>query len=131
MSEIDLYDYDLPQELIAQEPVGQRTDARLMLVDRSEGSIEHHHVRDLPSLVPAGDTMVMNNSRVMKARLVGYRKRTGGRWQGLFLQSDAETGIWEVLTKTRGTLQPGEAIVIQDRDGRDGMHLLVIDRTDT
>lgn len=130
MSEIDDYDYDLPRELIAQEPLATRSDARLMVIDRDSRSIAHHHVRDLPELLSAGDTLVMNNSRVVPARLVGYRQNTGGRWQGLYLQADRETGIWQVLTKTRGTLKPGEIIVIKDRDARDGMQLVVIARTD-
>ncbi|TWU46223.1 S-adenosylmethionine:tRNA ribosyltransferase-isomerase [Rubripirellula tenax] len=130
MNEIDLYDYQLPKELIAQEPLATRSDSRLMLVDRDRGTIDHHHVRDLPELLAAGDTLVMNNSKVVPARLVGYRSITGGRWQGLFLQADRETGIWEVLTKTRGTLRDGETIVVKDRDGRDGMHLVVVARTD-
>lgn len=130
MSEIDLYDYELPRELIAQEPARVRTDARLMLVDRSSGAIGHHHIRDLPELIGAGDTLVMNNSRVMPARLVGYRTRTGGRWQGLFLRCEPQSGVWEVLTKTRGKLQAGETITIRDRDARDGMLLTVVSRTD-
>ena len=130
MSEIDLYDYDLPRELIAQEPMKVRSDARLMFVDRSSGEIDHYHVRDLPELLRANDVLVMNNSRVVPARLIGYRTQTKGRWQGLFLKADPETGIWEVLTKTRGTLQAGETITVQDREGRDGMLLLVVARTD-
>jgi S-adenosylmethionine:tRNA ribosyltransferase-isomerase len=130
MSEIELYDYDLPRELIAQDPLTTRSDARLMLVNRSTGEIDHYHVRDLPDLLQPGDTMVMNNSRVVPARLMGYRAKTHGRWQGLFLRADPQTGVWEVLTKTRGTLNTGEAIVVQDRNARDGMQLIVISRTD-
>ena len=130
MNEIELYDYDLPRERIAQNPLPTRSDARLMLVDRASGKIDHHHVRDLPEILSPGDVMVMNNSRVIPARLIGYRTRTEGRWQGLFLQADPMTGIWEVLTKTRGKLQPGESITIQDREGRDGMLLNVVARTD-
>lgn len=130
MSELDLYDYELPRELIAQEPLPVRSDARLMLVDRSTGSIEHHHVRDLPDLLRVNDTLVLNDSRVIPAKLVGYRTTTQGRWQGLYLRSDPETGIWEVLTKTRGTLAPGESITVQDRNGLDGMLLRVVARTD-
>ncbi len=130
MNEIDQYDYRLPPELIAQDPVATRSDARLMLVDRDSGRIEHHYVRDLPDLLRKGDTLVMNNSRVVPARLVGFRSTTGGRWQGLYLQADRETGVWEVLTKTRGTLRNGETIVVKDRDARDGMELVVVTRTD-
>jgi len=131
MSDLDLYDYELPRERIAQDPLSTRSDARLMLVDRDTGNIDHYHVRDLPELLRAGDTLVMNNSRVVPARLVGYRTKTGGRWQGLFLQADPTSGVWEVLTKTRGKLQPGESLTIQDRHGRDGMQLQVLARTES
>lgn len=124
------YDYDLPRELIAQEPAPNRIDARLLVVDRDKAELSHHHVRDLPELLESGDTLVMNNSRVMPARLIGFRTQTRGRWQGLFLRADEETGVWEILTKTRGTLQSGETITIEDSDGREGMILTVISRTD-
>ena len=124
MTEIDLYDYELPRERIAQDPLSTRSDARLMLVDRSTQSIDHYHVRDLPDLLKSNDIVVLNNSRVVPARLVGYRTQTRGRWQGLFLRADESSGVWEVLTKTRGKLQPGEFITIEDRHGRDGSPLL-------
>lgn len=130
MNEIEQYDYDLPRELIAQDPLATRSDSRLMLVERESGRIEHMHVRDLPDVLQARDAVVFNNSRVVPARLVGFRKQTGGRWQGLFLRADAESGVWEVLTKTRGKLRPGERITVQDRDARDGMELEVLARTE-
>ena len=102
MSEIDDYDYDLPRELIAQEPLPTRSDARLLVVTRRSGEVDHAHVRDLPDLLRADDALVLNDSRVIPARLVGFRTRTKGRWQGLFLRDDGDTGIWEILTKTRG-----------------------------
>jgi len=129
MSELDDYDYDLPRELIAQEPLATRSDARLMLVDRQTRQIEHFHVRDLPDILDSRDCLVLNNSRVVPARLVGYRSSTRGRWQGLFLRSDPATGVWEVLSKTRGKLQSGETLTVQDRQGRDGMELVVVSRT--
>ncbi|MCR9209313.1 MAG: tRNA preQ1(34) S-adenosylmethionine ribosyltransferase-isomerase QueA [bacterium] len=130
MPSLDLYDYELPRELIAQEPLQNRVDARLMVIDRASGEIEHHHVRDLPQLLRAEDVMVKNNSRVVPARLFGRRTKTGGRWQGLFLRSDRATGVWELLTKTRGTLQTGETITLDDRDARAGGELMVIGRDD-
>ena len=130
MSDLDLYDYDLPRERIAQDPVATRSDARLMFVDRSTGEIDHYHVRDLPELLRVDDALVLNNTRVIPARLVGFRTKTGGRWQGLYLRSDNETGLWEVLTKTRGTLVAGETVTVQDRNGRDGMLLTIVARTD-
>lgn len=130
MSEIDNYDYQLPRERIAQEPLATRSDARLMLVQRNSGEIEHFHVRDLPDLLRSDDTLVLNDSRVIPARMIGFRTRTQGRWQGLFLREDAETGIWEVLTKTRGKLVAGETITIEDRNGLPGMRLEVVARTE-
>lgn len=130
MSDLRHYDYELPRERIAQQPLATRSDARLMLVDRSSGRIEHHHVRDLTSLISPDDTLIVNNSRVVPARLVGYRVQTQGRWQGLFLRADEQTGAWEVLTKTRGKLAAGELIAIQDRDARHAMTLVVVARTD-
>lgn len=131
MSEIDLYDYELPRERIAQEPLATRSDARLMVVHRRSGEIEHFHVRDLPDLLRSDDVLVLNDSRVIPARLVGFRTRTEGRWQGLFLRADAESGIWEILTKTRGKLVTGETITVEDRNGLPGMLLEVVARTDS
>ncbi len=130
MSDIQLYNYDLPRERIAQEPLATRSDARLMLVNRRDGSIEHFHVRDLPELLTADDTLVLNNTRVIPAKLVGYRVETQGNWQGLFLRADSQAGVWEVLSKTRGKLKPGEAITIKDREGRPSMQLIVVARTE-
>ncbi len=130
MNELDQYDFDLPRELIAQHPLANRGDARLMLVDRQSGRIDHAHVRDLVDYLNPGDALVLNTSRVVPAKLVGYRVATRGRWQGLFLAVDPQTGVWEVLTKTRGRLVDGEAIMVQDRSGRDALTLRCIARTD-
>jgi len=130
MNELDDYDFELPRELIAQHPLAVRSDSRLMLVNRATGEIDHSHVRDLTRWLYPGDVIVLNDSRVIPAKLVGYRTRTRGRWQGLFLRVDAATKTWEVLTKTRGTLTPGETIMVQDRGGRDSMMLRCLARTD-
>ncbi|MEZ6092935.1 MAG: S-adenosylmethionine:tRNA ribosyltransferase-isomerase [Pirellulaceae bacterium] len=83
---ISHYDYDLPKELIAQNPLERREDARLMLINRTSGEIEHWHVRDLPDILKTGDLLVLNDSKVIPAKLVGRREKTGGRWHGLFLR---------------------------------------------
>src|SRR5688572_16746589 len=111
MSELDQYDYQLPRELIAQHPLPSRSDARLMVVRRDDESISHAYVRDLPEMLPRGDCLVFNDTKVIPARLVGRRQRTGARWSGLFLAAD-EHGVWQVLSKTRGKLEPGEAIEV-------------------
>ena len=129
MSELDQYDYALPRELIAQRPLLRRSDARLLVVRRQESSLDHAHVRDLPELLNRGDCLVLNDTRVIPARLAGRRTRTGGRWSGLFLTADAQ-GHWKVLAKTRGKLAAGETITLQDRDGREACRLLVLAKLD-
>lgn len=116
MSELDRYDYDLPEELIAQSPLTHRADARLLVVDRASQSLDHRHVRDLPEILRPADCLVVNDTRVVPARLVGYRKQTGGRWEGLFLEVD-EHNVWRIIGKTRGHLTPGESIVLVNADG--------------
>ncbi|MBP87800.1 MAG: tRNA preQ1(34) S-adenosylmethionine ribosyltransferase-isomerase QueA [Planctomycetaceae bacterium] len=129
MTEIDYYDYDLPKELIAQQPLAQRADARLLVVDRADESIEHYHVRDLPDLLRPTDSLVLNDTQVIPARLVGYRTRTGGRWSGLFLSAD-ERGAWKVLGQTRGKLEPGESITLQDEPLNDRFELRLLAKLD-
>ncbi|MDR3232793.1 MAG: S-adenosylmethionine:tRNA ribosyltransferase-isomerase, partial [Planctomycetaceae bacterium] len=75
------YDYKLPPELIAQQPAETRSDARLLVIHRRSGSFEHRHIRDLPEYLQANDCVVVNNSKVIPARLLGKRNRTGGRWE--------------------------------------------------
>jgi S-adenosylmethionine:tRNA ribosyltransferase-isomerase len=121
------FDYDVPKHLIAQEPLRHRADARLMVLDRRRQAIEHHHIRDLPHLLPAGDRLVLNDTKVIPAQLVGTRAQTGGRWHGLFIES-APDGNWRILCKTRGRLEPGEVVMLQDREGRPAMKLWLIER---
>src|SRR5690242_16542854 len=116
MSELDRYDYDLPRNLIAQRPLARRGDARLMVIDRADGSLAPRHVRDLPELLRPGDCLVINDTLVVPARLVGRRTQTGGRWEGLFLSADAQ-GHWQLLSKARGKLGPGEPITLVNRLG--------------
>lgn len=126
-SELSRYDYDLPRRLIAQQPLDHRGDARLMVVDRGSGSIQHRHVRDLPELLRSNDCLVINDSRVVPARLIGKRSLTGGQWQGLFLSTD-EPGRWRLLCKTRGKLMPGETVRLINRRGLDDLELRLLEK---
>lgn len=103
------YDYDLPGELIAREPLPARDASRLMVLRRATETIEHRQFTELPELLSPGDLLVVNKTRVIPARLHGVRRRTGGRWEGLFLGT-AGDGSWRLLGRTRGKLQPGEWI---------------------
>jgi S-adenosylmethionine:tRNA ribosyltransferase-isomerase len=125
MPQLADYDYELPRELIAQNPLAKRSDARLMLVNRASGQIEHRHIRDLPEILRSTDCLVFNDTKVIPARLVGRRDRTNARWTGLFLGAD-EHGVWKILSKTRGKLEPGEAIVVLSWDVRQTITLRLI-----
>jgi S-adenosylmethionine:tRNA ribosyltransferase-isomerase len=107
---IDQFDYDLPQRLIAQEPLVERDQSRLLVVRRNGSPPAHHIFRDLPSLLNPGDLLVLNDTRVLPARLIGRRARSGGKWEGLFLRE--QDGAWELLTQTRGRLIVGETILV-------------------
>ncbi len=123
------YDFALPKELIAQFPLANRVDAKLMVVHRDSGAIEHRHVRDLAEILVAGDCLVQNDSKVIPARLNGYRTRTGGRWSGLFLEQDT-AGLWRFLGKTKGKLQVGETVELIDNEGRKGCELKLLTKLD-
>ncbi|MCA9172883.1 MAG: tRNA preQ1(34) S-adenosylmethionine ribosyltransferase-isomerase QueA [Planctomycetales bacterium] len=125
MSELDAYDYELPRERIAQEPLAHRPDARMLVVDRSRDALELCHVRDLGDFLRPDDLLVLNDTKVMPARLVGRRESTGGRWTGLFLDAD-ESNTWRVLGKTRGRLQALERVILNDRDGRPRLALTML-----
>ncbi len=104
--------YDLPSRLIAQHPAEPRDSSRLLSADRSTSRIEHRRFRDLPEILRPGDLLILNDTRVVPARLIGARERTGGHWEALFLR-EAAPRIWELMTQTRGTLQPGEWIRVE------------------
>jgi len=107
---IDQFDYDLPPRLIAQEPLAERDQSRLLVVRRDGSPFAHHVFGDLPSLLNPGDLLVLNDTRVLPARLIGRRARSGGKWEGLFLRE--QDGAWELLTQTRGRLIVGETILV-------------------
>ncbi|MFV0444731.1 MAG: tRNA preQ1(34) S-adenosylmethionine ribosyltransferase-isomerase QueA [Planctomycetaceae bacterium] len=106
------YDFDIPCELIASQPLADRDASRLMRLHRATGNIEHHPFRELPELLRPRDLLVLNETRVIPARLVGHRTITGGRWEGLYLGT-TEQGLWRLMGQTRGRLLPGESITLQ------------------
>ena len=110
------YDYELPSELIAQEPLAHRSDSRLLVVCRQSQSFQHRHVWDLPEFLQPNDCLVLNDTKVIPARLIGKRTQTGGHWEGLFLHI-AEPNLWQIIGKTRGKMQPGERVTLHSPDG--------------
>ncbi|MBN1396089.1 MAG: tRNA preQ1(34) S-adenosylmethionine ribosyltransferase-isomerase QueA [Pirellulales bacterium] len=122
MSELDKYEYELPKELVAQSPAISRTDARLLVVHRDRNCLEHRFIRDLPEYLNQGDCLIINDTRVIPARLVGRRRNTGGRWEGLFLEASPD-GLWRVICKTRGKLKPGDSVALMSNAGNDDVEL--------
>lgn len=104
MKKSDFY-FELPEELIAQTPLERRDASRLLKLDRVTGAIEHHHFYDLPEYLNAGDCLVLNDSRVLPARLLGKRS-TGGSVEIVLLR-DLGDGKWECLTRPGRKTRPG------------------------
>jgi len=105
------FDYHLPAELIAQEPAPDRAQARLMLVRRATGEIGHYHASDLPSLLQKGDLMVLNDTRVIPARLFGRKQKTGGKVEVLFIE-ECEKNVWQVFLHSSGRPKVGDIILL-------------------
>src|SRR5437879_11426099 len=105
------FDYTLPAELIAQQPVEPRDAARLLVLDRAGNRIAHHYVHDLPDLLGAGDLLVANRSRVLPARVRGTL-RGGGRAELLLLRRLAP-GRWQALVRPARRLRPGDVISVR------------------
>jgi S-adenosylmethionine:tRNA ribosyltransferase-isomerase len=110
-NDLETYSYDLPDELIAKEPPQLREQARLLVLNRAEQSISHRSISDLPDLLSPGDCLVLNDTKVVAARIVGERSATGGRWEGLYLSS-SEEHVWQLIGQTRGRILPGETITL-------------------
>lgn len=106
--ETRLFDYELPTELIAQTPVEPRDASRLMVIQRSSGQIEHRLFRDLVGYLRPGDLLVLNQTRVLPARLFGHKAETGGRIE-LLLLTRRDERTWEALVRGKG-LRPGTRI---------------------
>ncbi len=123
------FDYELPRDRIAQQPLHNRADAKLLVVHRTTGAMEHLHIRDLPEIVRAGEALVLNETKVVAAQLVGHRKSTGGRWQGLYLRT-RDDGAWVLVCKTRGKLAEGEVVTLTDREGRPAERAWLVERLD-
>ena len=121
----DFY-YDLPEELIAQTPLQQRDASRLMTLDRTTGDIGHRHFYDMVELLNPGDCPVLNNSRVLPARLLGHRVPTMGAVEVLLLK-DKGDGVWECLTKPGRKTQPGTELSFGDG----ALTATVVDALDT
>ena len=108
----DFY-FDLPEELIAQTPLQRRDSSRLLVLDRESGAWEHRHFYDLPELLHSGDCLIMNDSRVLPARLLGNRLHSDGTAGGaceVLLLIDRGDNVWECLVRPGKKLRPGAKV---------------------
>ncbi len=108
----DFY-YDLPQELIAQTPLDRRDGSRLMALNKETGETSHHHFYELPNFLRPGDCLVLNDSRVLPARLLGHREPTGGAVEVLLL-IDRGNKVWECLVRPGRKVKPGTRLSFGD-----------------
>lgn len=106
---VDLYDFELPEELIAQTPLADRSASRLLTLNKQDGSTEHHVFSDIVDYLRPGDTLVLNDTRVIPARLFGIKEDTGAKAEVLLLKSLGEDR-WEALVKPGKKLRTGTVI---------------------
>lgn len=126
------FDYDLPQELIAQTPIEPRDASRLLVVNRASSSIEHSRFREIGNYLRPGDLLIGNQSRVIPARLLGRRAETGGSVEVLLLTERPDLGPdhWETLVRPGRRLRDGAQIVFGDETKRQTLHGEILQRTD-
>ena len=105
--------YDLPEELIAQDPLEDRTASRLLVLNRETGAVEHKIFSDVIDYLTEGDCLVINNTRVIPARLIGEKEGTGGKVEVLLLKRRAND-VWETLVKPGKKLRPGARVIFGD-----------------
>jgi len=110
---ISLFDYHLPEELIAQYPLLERDHSRLMVLNRGTKDIQHATFAQLPEFLSPGDLMVLNNTKVIPARLIGRKEKSGGKVE-VFLLSPKGQGLWEALVKRSSRIDSGTKVIFGD-----------------
>lgn len=108
---VEDFDFFLPEELIAQYPLKERDSSRLLVLAKETGTIDHKYFTDLPKFLKAGDVLVINNTRVIPARLFGVKDQTGAKIEVVLLNPTGEKDCWETLVKPGKKLKPGAKIV--------------------
>ncbi len=114
---INDFDYKLPEELIAQKPQKDRDKCRLMVLRRSDNSIEHRHFFDILEYLKEGDCLLLNDSKVIPARLYGIKEGTGARVEFLLIKR-IEGDIWETMVRPGKRLKPGDSVLFSDEEGK-------------
>jgi len=107
------FNYELPEELIAQDPLERRSDSRLMVLDRKENTITHRHFRDIGEYLNPGDCLVVNDTKVIPARLLGVKADTGAAVEVLLLRNHGDN-VWEALVRPGKKMRPGAVVSFGD-----------------
>lgn len=113
---IEDFDYNLPEELIAQKPMAERDKCRLMVLNREKNTIEHKHFYDVLDYLNEGDCLVLNDSKVLPARLYGTKKVTGAKVEFLLIKR-IEGDKWETMVRPGKRLKPGDSVVFSEGEG--------------
>ncbi len=122
----DMLDYDLPADLIAQDPADRRGRSRLLVLDRSVERLEDRVFIDLPAFLRQGDCLVLNDTKVLPARFF-CAKETGAAIEGLFIE-ESEQGTWKALLKNARKIKPGDRLILLDRPGRPWGHIVAAEK---
>lgn len=126
------FDYNLPEELIAQKPADKRDESRLLVVHRDSGNLEHRHFYDILDYLKPGDLMVLNNSKVLPARMYGVKEGTGAKIEFLLIKR-IEGDRWETMVKPGKRLKPGDSVLFCEKSllrarivdyGKDGTRIV-------
>jgi S-adenosylmethionine:tRNA ribosyltransferase-isomerase len=124
---IDMLQYHLPPELIAQQPGDTRSSSRLLVFKRINGDTLDSRFNRIDDFLSPGDCLALNDTKVLQARFFG-RRHTGGKLEGLFL-AETETGTWQVLLKTSRKVKPGDLFYLKDKARKDYCTAVVLDKT--
>lgn len=126
------FDYNLPPERIAQTPIEPRDASRLLVIKRESGTWEHRHFRDIGAYLRPGDLLIANHSRVIPARLLGRRAKTGGAVEILLLSERSDMGhdYWEALVRPGRRLHEGNRVIFFDTQQQPRLEAELLQRTD-
>ncbi len=129
-TKLSQFTFNLPKNLIAQYPTEERSDARMMVVNRATGKIEHKLFKDLLEYVDDGDCMIINNTKVFPARMFGRKEKTGAKIEVFLLRElNKEVRLWDVLVDPARKIRVGNKLYFYDKNGKEVLVAEVVDNT--
>ncbi|MCC6753846.1 MAG: tRNA preQ1(34) S-adenosylmethionine ribosyltransferase-isomerase QueA [Saprospiraceae bacterium] len=129
-TKLSQFTFNLPKNLIAQYPTEERSDARMMVIHRESGKIEHRHFRDLLEYAEEGDCMIINNTKVFPARMFGRKEKTGAKIEVFLLRElNKDSRLWDVLVDPARKIRVGNKLYFYDKHGKEILVAEVVDNT--